>query len=270
MPAAIGRGRRGGRVRGHCSTPRWSPAGSPGPDAGSTLAAADRDYTPAAGQGHLPRPGAAAARRRWSWRRPKEDTSRFIRLTGVGRNPDGTGRAFIEDVASKQEYEIELTRKGGEPDRRGGEVLLLINRIKKAYAPEAVLDISEASSGTARKFRVVGLDGDALILAEAKRAPAPRSRRQPAAEGGWAAAVQPPPAAAVLGGFAAVVAPAETVFVWRHGESLNQVKALSREEARRRSSGRPPARRARPGDGPDRPRRRTAAAGRQRRRDRDV
>ena len=45
----------------------------------------------------------------------KDDTSRFIRLSGVGRNSDGTGIAIIEDGASKQEYWIELKRKNGGP-----------------------------------------------------------------------------------------------------------------------------------------------------------
>lgn len=203
------------------------------PEADAILAAADRDYTlllvkdvfhgpPNPPQQEEPPP-------------PKEDTSRFIRLTGVGRNPDGTGRAFIEDTASKQQYEIELTRKGGDLI---SEVVkyYFINRIKKAYAPEAVLDISESSSGTARKFRVIGLDGDALILAEAGGSAAPKTAASAGGRKGSGprpASPPPPPAATVLGGFAAVVAPAETIFVWRHGESLSQVKPLSREEAQK-------------------------------------
>lgn len=198
------------------------------PEADAILAAADRDYTlmlvkdvfhGSPDQPKEPEPS-----------KPKEDTSRFIRLTGVGRNPDGTGRAFIEDTASKQQYEIELTRKGGDLI---SEVVkyYFINRIRKAYAPEAVLDISESSSGTARKFRVIGLDGDALILAEQGASAAPTGGKK--GFGSRPSSPPPPPPAAVLGGLAAVVAPAETVFVWRHGDPLSLVKALSRTEAQK-------------------------------------
>jgi hypothetical protein len=204
------------------------------PEAGSILATADRDYSLMLVK-DLFHGLAKEPEKEVVLEKPKEDTSKFIRLTGVGRNPDGTGRAFIEDTASKQQYEIELKRKGGDLI---AEVVkfYFINRIKKAYAPEAVLDISESSSGTVRKFRVIGLDGDALILSEqggsaaAKAPPAPGGRKQ---FGPRPAPTPAPPAAAVLGGVAAVVAPTETVLVWRHGESLNQVKSLPQDEARR-------------------------------------
>jgi hypothetical protein len=202
------------------------------PAAYSTLATADRDYTlllvKDVFHGPPDPPQVAEAPP------PKEDTSRFIRLTAVGRNPDGTGRAFIEDTASKQQYEVELKRKGG---NLVSEVVkyYFINRIKKAYAPEPVLDISESSSGTARKFRVIGLDGDALILAEAGGSSAPKATTVGGKKGFGQrpSTPPPPPAAAVLGGIAPVVAPAETILVWRHGESLNQVKALSPGEAQK-------------------------------------
>ena len=203
------------------------------PEATTVLAAADRDYTLMLVKDVFHGPPDPPQQAELP--KPKEDTSRFIRLTGVGRNPDGTGRAFIEDTASKQQYEIELTRKGGDLI---SEVVkyYFINRIKKAYAPETILDISESSSGTARKFRVIGLDGDALILAElggsaSAAAPGPAARR--GSRSGRPPRPPTPPAAVVLGGFAAVVAPTEAVFVWRHGEPLNQVKALSREEAQK-------------------------------------
>jgi hypothetical protein len=195
------------------------------PDADSMLATADRDYTMMLVKdvfhGLAKAPEVEPAK-------PKEDTSRFIRFTGVNREPDGTGRAFIEDAASHQQYEIDLKRKGG--DLVATVVKhYFINRIPKAYPPEAVLDISESSSSTARKFRVIGLDGDALVLAEQGGSAAPTGGRKK----GPAPRPAAPPAAAVLGGVAAVVAPAETVLVWRLGESLNQVKALSREEAQK-------------------------------------
>lgn len=173
-----------------------------------------------------PRPATVVAEK------PKEDTSPFIRLTGIGRNPDGTGTALIEDVAGRQQYEIVLKRKEG---RLVAEVIkhyYTLKGVKKAYAPDTVLDISEASSATVRKFRVIGLDGDALVLADlaggdAPRAPAWRvSPRSPASP--------PPPAAAVVGGAAVATAPPpEKVLVWRHGEPLSKVTALSPSEGQR-------------------------------------
>jgi hypothetical protein len=177
----------------------------------------------------------------------KDDTSKFIILTGVGRNPDGTGMAIIEDRASNQQYEIDLKRKGGE---LVAEVVkyFRINTIKKAYPAEPILDISESTSSTARKFRVIGLDpldpaGNSLVLAEVGGSEAPRPAAPPGGRrgaGGFGApapprpaAPPPPPAGAVLGGMAAVIAPAEQIFVWKLGEPLSQVRPLSHDEAQK-------------------------------------
>ncbi len=211
----------------------FSPVASRGivrPQAHAILATADRDYSLMLVKDVF-HGMAEAPRREAVVEAPKEDTSRFIRLTAVGRNPDGTGRAFIEDIASHQQYEIELKRKGGD---LVADVVkyYFINRIKKAYPPGAILDISESSSRTARKFRVIGLDGDALILSEKAGSDA----QSPGAKKGFGprpTTPPPPPAAVVLGGVATVVAPAETVFVWRHGEPLSKVKSLSHAEAAR-------------------------------------
>ena len=155
----------------------------------------------------------------------KEDTSAFIRLTGLGRNTDGTGSALIEDAASRNEYAVELTR-------RGGKLVPLVSKFyytakgakKRLDDPDSTLDISESSSGTARVFRVVGLDDAGLVLVsrEAKpdtgRRPPPRTFKDA------------PPAA--VAGVAAVAAPAETVFLWKTGEPLSKVRPLSASEAR--------------------------------------
>ncbi|HET6575329.1 MAG TPA: hypothetical protein VFG68_17110 [Fimbriiglobus sp.] len=195
------------------------------PQADSILATTDRDYTLMLVKdlfhGLAEAPEAAPAKL-------KEDTSRFIRFTGVNREPDGTGRAVIEDTASHQNYEIDLRRQGG--DLVATVVKhYFINTIPKKYPPGAVLDIADSSSSTARKFRVVGLDGDALILTEPSGSSAPPGFRRK----GPMPRPAVPPAAAVLGGPAVVVAAPQTVLVWRFGESLSQVKALSHAESRK-------------------------------------
>ncbi len=154
----------------------------------------------------------------------KEDTSAFIRLTGVGRNPDGTGTAFIEDIASRQEYDVELTRKGDKLVPRVVKHYYTLKGAKRSYEPDPILDISEATSATARKFRVIGLDGDSLVLAE-------QGGASPARFSGGRSPSRPttPPAAAAAG---AVIAglPADRILVWHAGEPLSRVKPLSHEE----------------------------------------
>lgn len=165
---------------------------------------------------------------------PKEDTSAYIRLTGVGRNADGTGSAIIEDVASHQQYAVELTRKAG---HLVPEVVksYFLRGAKKSYSPTLLLDISEASSGTARTFRVIGLDGDALVLGEVPKAE-PQGRGNPRGGqfGGFnRRPTRPgtPPGAAAAGAVVAAL-PQEKYLLWKYGEPLSQVKELSPRDAR--------------------------------------
>ena len=165
---------------------------------------------------------------------PKEDTSPFIRLTALGRSSDGSGMAVIEDLAApgKMEYTVSLRRTSDGLVANVTKEYFLKGKRKKYDADSPVLDISEASSGTDRKFRVVGVDGDALILAERKSAAEPA----PAPMGGGFRGKEPargpaaPPQAAVVGAAVAGV-PSEKVFAWRQGEPLSRIKELSRLEA---------------------------------------
>lgn len=167
---------------------------------------------------------------------PKEDTSRFIRLTGLGANEDGTGTAFIEDIASKLEYSIGVTKAGGKYKTEVTKFYYTIKGVKKSFDSGSVLDISDASSRTARKFKVAGFDGDTLILTEANGGD---SGSRVGFGGGRRPTTTPsstrstPPAAALVGGPAAATAPPpsdEKVFAWKHGEPLSTVKELSKAE----------------------------------------
>jgi len=191
---------------------------------------------------------------------PKEDTSAYIRLTGFGRNSDGTGTAFIEDAASRQEYLIEVALEKGKPEATVTKFYYTLKGAKKNYAPEPVLDISESSSGTAKLFRVVGLDGEGVLLAlkdaaptEATPAPAPKSTGgQPSKKGsgGGPPRVPTPPAAALVGG-SLMSQPQEKYYLWVPGDTLKAVleKQLSPGDAVKalaRIAGNPPPKESTP------------------------
>jgi hypothetical protein len=156
---------------------------------------------------------------------PKEDTSPFIRLSSFGRNDDGTGNAVIEDTAIKYDYVIEVTRSGGRIRPVVTKFYYSKGGRKRLDDPSDTLDISEETSGTARKFRVVGLDQDGVVLVA--RPPADAGGRRP---GGLPR--RPPPAAAAAG-FAVIQVPPGTVCVWRIGEPLSKVRELSDGDGRR-------------------------------------
>ena len=168
--------------------------------------------------------------------KPKEDTSAYIRMTGVGRNSDGTGTAFIEDAASKQEYLVDITREGGKLVPMVTKFYYSLKGTKKSYAPEPELDISESSSGTAKTFRVVGLDGDGLLLAlkdspdtgTAPNSPGGQTGKRP----GGSTTPKTPPMGAVAGG-SVMLQPQEKFYLWQPGDTLKTVltKELSPSEA---------------------------------------
>ncbi|OWK45670.1 hypothetical protein [Fimbriiglobus ruber] len=170
----------------------------------------------------------------------KEDTSSFIRLTGAGRNSDGSGSAFIADIASHQEYEIEINIKpDGKLDPRVIKYYFTSKSARKKLEEGPDLDISEATSRTARKFRVVGIDDNGLVLAErldgekGASSPGPGGGKGGGKGGGRGRGGEFPiaaPTTAVTGAAPAAVPP-EKIFLWKHGETLNKVAALTPSEA---------------------------------------
>ena len=225
---------------------------SPGPARGltplqlvRTLAATDRDYSlllvKDVFHGPPPPPVAVAAKEAAP---PKEDTSAFIRVTGLGRNPDGSGTAVIEDLASKQEYVVDLAWVDAKLTPAVTKFYYSLKGVKKSYDAEPNLDIGEASSGTARQFRVVGFAEDGLVLGDLRAAgaapakkPAPGGSRPPRGGGGKAPAKVTTPAEA--GGEPS----AERVYLWKLGQSLDQATELTgeaRDKAVRFAQGLPP------------------------------
>jgi len=163
---------------------------------------------------------------------PKEDTSEFIRITALGRNSDGSGSAVIEDLASKQEYAIDVRWTGGKLTPEVTKYYYTPKGLRKSFEAEADLDISESSSGTARRFRIVGFHEDGLLVAEKEvinAAPTSRSVASGATRrpGSPPASSKTPPLAAVAGGAAWVVGPPlEIFFLWKAGQALAGVQEL--------------------------------------------
>ncbi len=157
---------------------------------------------------------------------PKEQTAQFIRLTSLGRSGDGTGSATIEDLASRNEYAVEVTRQGAKLSPLVSKFYYTARGQKKRMDddPDSTLDISESSSGTARLFRVVGLDDGGLVLVS--REEKPDAGRKASNRTG-----KTNPAAAVAGA-AAVSVPDEKVYVWKTGEPLSKLRELSAREGR--------------------------------------
>ena len=208
---------------------------SPGPARGltplqlvRTLASTDRDYSlllvKDVFHGPPPPPPPPAVAKEAP--PPKEDTSAFIRVTGLGRNPDGSGTAVIEDLASKQEYVVDLAWVNAKLTPAVTKFYYSIKGAKKSYEAEPNLDIGEASSGTSRQFRVVGFAEDGLVLGDLS-ATAPAKKPSPGGSrprpGSKTPAKVSTPAEAEGG------ASAERVYLWKLGQSLDQAAELTGE-----------------------------------------
>jgi hypothetical protein len=157
---------------------------------------------------------------------PKEDTSAFIRITGLGRNSDGSGTAVIEDIASKQEYLIDVKWQDSKLTTEVVKYYFTPKGVRKSYEGEPDLDISESSSSTARKFRIIGITDDGLVVADkdgSKTAPAGGTRK---AKETKISETAPMPTA--IEGAPAVVN--EKVYVWKPGQSLKELKEITGPE----------------------------------------
>jgi hypothetical protein len=171
----------------------------------------------------------------------KEDTSEFIRLTAIANQRDGTGIAYIEDLASKQEYVVELkANSSGKITPNVAKYYYTPKGARKSFDVEPTLDISESSSRTDRKFRVVSFWDSGLVVAEKASATPSTSPGGTGASGGNRARSTVGSASAsagrtslatplaALGGGAAsgVTPPAERFFLWRAGQSLANLTEL--------------------------------------------
>ncbi|MDY3561678.1 hypothetical protein R5W23_002959 [Gemmata sp. JC673] len=158
----------------------------------------------------------------------KEDVSHAIILTMLTiRHEDGTASAAIRDGANRQRYEIEIEGKKVTVSK-----FYYIKDKKKEDEVDksGVLLISDDSSGTKRTFKVVGVDGEGLILEDLKpngdapKAEAPRPRGPGGPRGGPAPKQGPANPVAAMGGNmasgAGIVASAPKLYRWTVGQSL--------------------------------------------------
>lgn len=209
------------------------------PDGPQVLAESDREYLAVLSKdpfhGPLPVVRTDLAARP----APKDDVSSFIKLTGITRSSDGSATADIKDAANNFDYEVAIAYKGGGPTAKVRKHYYIKDK-RKLLDTGTDLDISDDTSSTARRFRVVGVvDGDGLVLVAdgppAGETTRPREDTRPGGRGGNRGRPAGPtahPVAAVAGGIAAGV-PQDKVYVWRVGQPLKTVRELPEEEGYR-------------------------------------
>ncbi|AWM41714.1 hypothetical protein GobsT_71920 [Gemmata obscuriglobus] len=158
----------------------------------------------------------------------KDDVSHAIILTMLTiRHEDGTASAAIRDGANRQRYEIEIEGK----KVTVGKFYYIKDKKKEDEVDKSgVLLISDDSSGTKRTFKVIGVDGEGLILEDLKPSgDAPKTEApRPRGPGGPRGATPPKqgpanPVAAMGGNMASgagIVASAPKLYRWTVGQSL--------------------------------------------------
>lgn len=160
---------------------------------------------------------------------PKEDIAGFIKLTGITRRSDGTATADVKDVVNNFDYQIDLKEKAGKLSVAVAKFYYIRDK-RKSYESGGDLEIGDEASATARKFRVLGLDADGLVLA-AKDGPA-KDDGGKKGFGGFGRRPAPPPPApitAVVGGvgISAAAPVPDKIYVWRVGQTLKSLAPLS-------------------------------------------
>ena len=189
-----------------------------------------RDYTLLTAKDvfHGPLPTAVVAEK------PKEDLSPYIKLTGITRRSDGSAMADVRDLANNIDYQIDLKPKGERYEVKVQKFYYIQDRRKKLDSWSELV-ISEEGTTTNRKFKVVGVDADELVLTEAASgAPGDKPRGGRPRSGERTRGKTPPPApgaAPADGAGGAATHPGERVFVWRVGQALKGVRELDEKEA---------------------------------------
>lgn len=164
----------------------------------------------------------------------KEDISGAVRLIGVSLKSDGTATAIIRDDANRAKYEVEATR------RRVKVVKYFYAGTTKKKDPEYdspdELVIADDSSSTNRRFKVVAVDEDALIVQDLKPAEVPPPKPAGKDKGGRDKGKENEPAkteapAPKAGSDAPVEGP--PLYRWSSGKSLAKLVRVPADEADR-------------------------------------
>ena len=169
---------------------------------------------------------------------PKPDISGVIKLIIAGTRNDGTAFAVIRDNANRLVYEVEATRR-----RVKVAKFWWPGQNKKQdrfYEDPELLIISDDTSSTHRRFKVVSVDTDGLVLidlgGDADR-PAVKGpgANGPAPGAGQRMAEGPAhPLAGIVGAAGAVAQPRQSVlYRWLPGKSLSALVPVPEPEARK-------------------------------------
>lgn len=161
---------------------------------------------------------------------PKPDIASHIKLTGITRRSDLTATVDIKDIANNLDYQVDFSMKDGKPVASVKKFFFIRGK-RKTFDNGAELEISDETSSTKRKFRVVGLDEDGMVVAMRPELAKP----EPPKRGFGRRPADPPPSpvTAIVGavGYADVAPPPEKIYVWRVGQALDTLKALTSQEA---------------------------------------
>ena len=154
----------------------------------------------------------------------KEDISAAILLIGVSSASDGTATAVIRDNANRYKYQIDASPRrvkvtkffyNGATKKRDGE-----------YDTPDELVISDESSSTSRRFKVVAVEDAGLVVQDLKPAEAPAPKP---AKGARKAPADKKEEAPKAGSDAPVAGP--TLYRWAVGKSLANLAKLPADEA---------------------------------------
>ena len=177
---------------------------------------------------------------------PKPDYSPFIRYSTLFRTTEGgehTADVLIRDQINNEDYAITLTQSGEKVKVLVKKWYFIGPKAKLAGRGEE-LEISNAVMRTAHKFKVYGLDGDALIIGEKPSgldsfAKTPDTKAIPGGvrpgrnmPGATRVILPPPdPKAAVVGGLVVTAPQQEKIYRWENGRKLNEIVELKGKEA---------------------------------------
>jgi hypothetical protein len=171
---------------------------------------------------------------------PKPDISTAIKLVGVTGSSTGTTTAIIFDAANPFRYLINLSAKEVVVTKFYLKAKGVWGKDSEYEHAAGVLMISdEELSGTKRKFKVLAIDNNDLIVQEINSPETP-AEPKPAGRGGMGrpgggATVRQGRAEplAVLTGNVATAVPPPKLYRWLYGKSLAELQAIPPEEARK-------------------------------------
>ncbi len=168
---------------------------------------------------------------------PKPGVEFAILLIGTTPRSDGTAWARIRDNANRVRYNIEATSKGITVTR---DYTLHGDKWKENDIdhrhPPGIMVISDDTSSTNRTFKVIAVEGDAIIVADLKP---DGTAAAPPKKGSWPPRPGQPPKQgpahplAAVGGNMAVAIRSPKYYRWTVGQSLAEIKPIPDDEVKK-------------------------------------